>query len=96
MLNIIEQIRNWISLTEAYEAFFTDFQLDLLEQYSVPIIGFIEVLNDPSSSNSDRMLIKRELSILLDDGGFWGETINAHSFGSTDLKRRVESLRDSI
>jgi hypothetical protein len=46
MLNIIEQIRNWISLTEAYEAFFTDFQLDLLEQYSVPIIGFIEVLND--------------------------------------------------
>jgi hypothetical protein len=42
------------------------------------------------------MLIKRELSILLDDGGFWGETINAHSFGSTDLKRRVESLRDSI
>ena len=97
MLNLIEQFRKWITLLkETNDEFFNEQELDFLEQYNIPIYGMIEELKDFETSNKSRLKIKNLLSILLDDGGFWGETINAHSLSASNLKQKILNLRDSI
>jgi hypothetical protein len=83
-------------LSESTDVYFTDDEIDFLEQYNIPIYGMLEELRDPSTSVINRSRIRQALSIILEDGGFWGETVNAHTSFATNLKRKVEMLRNSI
>jgi len=43
MLNLIEQFQKWITLLkETNDEFFSDQELNFLEQYNVPIYGMLE------------------------------------------------------
>lgn len=83
-------------VSEGIESEFSEPETELLEQYNIPILGMIDELKDPLTTVEDRMVIKEALSIILEDGGFWGETINAHSLSATDLKQKVLNLHHSI
>lgn len=71
-------------------------EIQKLEQYNIPISDIIEELNDPETSLKIREQIKITLSAILEDGGLWGETFNAHDHSNTILKQKIIALRDSI
>ena len=97
MLNLIEQFQKWITLLkETNDEFFSDQELNFLEQYNVPIYGMLEELKDPETSLKGKLSIKKLLSIVLDYGGIWGETVNAHMLSASNLKQKVINLHDSI
>jgi hypothetical protein len=71
-------------------------EIQKLEQYNIPISDIIEELSDPETSSRIKERIKITLSAILEDGGLWGETFNAHDHSNTVLKQKLIALRDSI
>lgn len=93
---MIEHIRKLLKLFEATDVTFTEYQLNFLEQFGYPLQGFKESLNDPATTNEELMEIKSFLETLLSDGGFWGETSNAHTSAASNLKQKVIDMCNSI
>jgi hypothetical protein len=94
-----QEIRYWIDLlneSENNSDFFTDSELDILEQYGYPIYGFVEAIQDFETPIEERNIIKDFLQTLISDGGLWGETLNAHDVRTTRLKQKVINLINSI
>ena len=97
--SISQQIRHWINLlseSKDHSIYFTDNELDKLEQYGYPIYGFAESIRDPASTTEELRSIKKFLDMLLLDGGLWGETFNAHDIGTSRLKSKIISLIELI
>lgn len=97
--SISQQIRHWLNLlseSKDHTVFFTDAELDKLEQYNYPIYGFVESIRDPLSTPEELKTIKKFLDTLLLDGGLWGETFNAQDISTTTLKQKIIELKDSI